>query len=91
MACTKGEDIQNFLTALCYKHKELAAMGVQITQKEYQCTLLKSLPDELTEFAVQLLSSAQHSNLILNTETLINSVIEELECLKNQCTHSQQG
>ena len=31
MACTKGEDIRVFLTALCYKREELAAMGIWIT------------------------------------------------------------
>ena len=89
MACTKGENIRAFLTALHYKQEELAAMGVCITSKEYQRTVLKSLPDELAKFALQLLVSAHHSGLILNTDTLINSVIEESECLKNWCMHSQ--
>jgi hypothetical protein len=91
MACTKGEDIRVFLTALHCKREELAAAGVQITHKEYQRTLLKSLPDELVKFAAQLLSSARHSGLILDTETLINSVIEESEHLKNRCVRSQRG
>jgi len=89
MACTKGEDVQSFLTALHYKRKELAAMGVQITQKEYQRTVLKSLLDKLVKFAMQLLTSAHHSGLILDTETLINSVIEELGRLKNWHIQSQ--
>ncbi len=80
---TKGEDVQSFLTGLHYKHKELSAMGVQITQREYQHTILKSLSDELAKFAAQLLISTHHSGFILNTDTLINSMIEESECLKN--------
>jgi len=76
MACTKGEDVRSFLTALRCKRKVLAAMGVRITQREYQCTILKSLPDELAKFAAQLLISARHSGFILDTNTLINSVIE---------------
>jgi hypothetical protein len=91
MCCAKGEDIRVFLAALHCKREELVATGVQITQKEYQRTILKSLPDELAEFAAQLLSSAWHSGHTLNTDTLINSVIEESECLKNQCVHSQRG
>ncbi len=47
MQCTKGTDICTFLTALWYKHEELVAVGVQITHKEYQYTMLKSLPDDL--------------------------------------------
>jgi hypothetical protein len=84
MACAKGEDVRVFLTALRYKREELAAAGVRITHKEYQRTLMKSLPDELAKFAAQLLTSARHSGLILDSETLINSMIEESECLKNQ-------
>ncbi len=84
MCYTKGEDIQSFLTGLHYKHEVLSAMGVRITQREYQHTILKSLPDELAKFVVQLLISARHSGFILDTDTLINSVIEESECLKNQ-------
>ena len=89
MACAKGEDVRVFLTSLRYKREELAAAGVRITQREYQRTILKSLPDELAEFAAQLLSFVQHSGHTLDTDTLINSVIEESECLKNRCTHSQ--
>src|SRR6266851_10469165 len=85
MACTKGEDIRVFLTALCCKREELVAAGVRIIQRKYQCTILKSLPDELAKFVAQLLVSARHSSLILDTDTLINSVIEESECLKNWC------
>ncbi len=58
MCCTKGEDIQVFLTALRYKREELVAVGVRITQREYQRTILKSLPDELAKFSAQLLISA---------------------------------
>jgi len=83
MTCTKGEDIQSFLTGLHYKHKELAAMGIWITQREYQRTILKSLPNELAKFVAQLYISTCHSGFILDTNTLINSVIEESECLKN--------
>ena len=71
------------MTALRYKCEELAATGIQITQKEYQCTILKSLPNELAKFVAQLLTSAHYSSLILNTNTLINSIIEESKCLKN--------
>jgi hypothetical protein len=91
MACTEGEDIRVFLTALRCKHEELAATGVQITYKEYQHTLLKSLPDELAKFVAQLLTLVRHSGLILDSETLINSVIEESERLKNWHARSQRG
>ena len=40
MRCTKGEDIWKFLANLCYKREELAAAGVQVTEKEYEHTIL---------------------------------------------------
>jgi hypothetical protein len=73
------------------KCEELAATGVRITQREYQRTILKSLPDELAKFAAQLLISARHSGFILDTDTLITSIIEESERLKNQRARSQRG
>ncbi len=51
MRCPKGGDVHAFLTALRYKKEELAAAGVTVTQKEYQRTILKSIPDELAKFA----------------------------------------
>jgi len=40
MTCPTEGNVQAFLTDLRYKHEELVAMGVCITEKEYQCTLL---------------------------------------------------
>jgi hypothetical protein len=91
MQCTKGMDAQVFLTSLRYKQEELAAAGIQVSPREYECTMLKSLLDELAKFAAQALNSAHHSGHPLDTDTLINSVIEEAECLKNWCAHGQQG
>ena len=38
--CTKGGDIREFLANLGYKREELAAASVDITDKEYECTIL---------------------------------------------------
>jgi hypothetical protein len=77
------------LTALRCKREELVATSVRITQREYQRTLLKSLPDELAKFAAQLLVLVRHSGFILDTDILISSIIEESERLKNWHVHSQ--
>jgi hypothetical protein len=53
--------------------------------------VLKSLLDELAKFVSQALTSAHHSGHPLNTNTLINSVIEESKHLKNRRARSQQG
>jgi hypothetical protein len=91
MRCPKGGDICAFLTALHYKKEKLATAGVRVTQKEYQHTVLKSIPDELAKFASQLLTNAWITSHVINTETLINSICEEFEQLKNHCARNQQG
>ena len=57
MMCPKGGNIQAFLTDLCYKCEELVAMGMHITDKEYKCTILGGISDELVKFASQLLAT----------------------------------
>jgi hypothetical protein len=91
MRCPKGGDVRAFLTALRYKKEELAAAGVRVTQKEYQCTVLKSIPDKLTKFASQLLTNARITSHVIDTETLINSICEEFKRLKNCRARNQQG
>ncbi len=40
MRCPRGGDVCVFLRSVRYKHKELAAAGVYITNKDYQQTVL---------------------------------------------------
>jgi hypothetical protein len=42
-----------------YKHEELAAARVRITNKDYQRTVLRGIPEELAKFASPLLSAAR--------------------------------
>jgi hypothetical protein len=91
MRCPKGGNICTFLTTLRCKKEELAAARVHVTQKEYQRTILKSLPDELAKFATLLLSNTQISNQVVGTETLINNICKESKWLKNRCACNQQG
>jgi hypothetical protein len=93
MHCVKGADIHTFLSNLQYKCKELAAAGVNITDHNYQWTVLCSIPDELTKFASGLLLSAciVSPSATINTDTLINHICKKLEQLKNWCRKDQQG
>jgi hypothetical protein len=85
MTCPKGGNIWAFLMDLHYKHEELVAAGVHITDKEYECTILQSIPDELVKFALQLLVIARaiHHFSKVNIDTLIGYICEEAERLKN--------
>jgi hypothetical protein len=46
MTCPKGGNVRTFLMDLRYKREVLAAAGMHITDKEYQGTLLRGIPDE---------------------------------------------
>lgn len=91
MHCPKGRDVQAFLTSLTYKREELAAAGVTISDKDYECTVLKGIPDELARHAAHLLGSAclTDPNAIVDTNTLISHICEEAKHIKNCRTGSQ--
>jgi hypothetical protein len=86
MHCPKGGDVQAFLTSLRYKKEELAAAGVRITNKDYQRTILRGIPEELAKFAAQIMTSAQLAHRItqIDTDTLIDHICEEAERIKNR-------
>ena len=60
MRCLRGGDVQTFLTSLRYKHEEIAAAGVRINNKDYQCMVLRGIPEELVHFASSILLSRTH-------------------------------
>ena len=84
MHCPKGGNVRTFLTSVRNKREELASVGVTITHWDYQRTVLKGIPEELAEFAAQLLTSARvnHSPAV-DTDTLINAICEESNRVKN--------
>jgi transposase InsO family protein len=90
MRCAKGGDVHVFLTSLRYKREELSAVGVSISDKEYQWTVLKGIPEELARFASGILSSARiFKASTVDTETLIDHICEEVDRLKNRRAKSQ--
>jgi Pol polyprotein/LTR polyprotein gag-polypeptide-like protein len=95
MHCAKGGDVWELLGNLCYKQEELAASGVDITDKEYEHTILQGIPTKLATFASHILFSAHliHGATSINTDALINQICEEAEQLKIQCgcRQSSQG
>ena len=53
MKCPKNSEVQEFLNEMSTKHHKLEAIGVTISNIDYQHTILCSLPDHL--------SAIQHS------------------------------
>ena len=93
MCCAKGGDVREYLGNLCYKQEELAAAGVHITNKEYEHTILRGIPNNLVTFASHITSSALlvHGATFISTDALINQINEEADHLKSRCTWGQSG
>jgi hypothetical protein len=85
MHCAKGADVREFLTSLCYKHEELAAAGVQVTDKEYKRIILRGIPTELGTFVSQLLSVAAliSKSASVDLDALVSHLCEEMDQLKS--------
>ena len=93
MHCAKGGDIREFLSSLCYKKEELAAAGISITTKEYEHTILHSIPSDLATFVSQILFSALliNTSSSININALINQINEEAEWLKSRHSRRHLG
>ena len=91
MRCPKDGDVRTFLTSVRYKREELAAAGVRVTNRDYQRTVLRGIPEELAKFASQLLAAARltRQQSVVDTDTLIDHICEEAERLKNRRTRGQ--
>ena len=85
MRCPRGGDVRVFLRGVQFKREELTAAGVYITNKDYQRTVLRGIPEELARFASTILSSAHlvHHVTTVDTETLIEHICEEADRIKS--------
>jgi hypothetical protein len=91
MRCPKDGDVRTFLTSVRYKREELAAAGVRVTNRDYQRTVLRGIPEDLAKFASQLLAAARltRQQSVVDTDTLIDHICEEAERLKNRRARGQ--
>ena len=77
----KGVEVRHFLDGLWTKREELASVGVTIDEKDYQSTIIKSLPTSLVNFASSQLAATRlySSTKTIDPDTLISIIIEEAE------------
>ena len=85
--CSEKSDVCMFLDSLCIKMEELAQARVQIDEKDYHSTIIKSLPFHLSNFASNQRTTA---HLFLQTKTidpdlLISVISEEYNCNQHRC------
>ena len=95
LQCPVDGDVRQFLDDLHMKRDELAAVGVQIEEKDYRSTIIQSLPKYLASFASGQLATARLYSPMqtIDPDILISLIIEESECHNRKETwnlHSKQ-
>ena len=86
-------NVREFLDSLRVKQEELAAVGVDIEEKDYRLTILSSLPIALSNFAsTQLAAARMYSTMkTLDLDVLISLIGKEYDCQKIQCSCRHGG
>jgi hypothetical protein len=81
--CSSVSEVQTFLGQMRMKREELAAVGVEVTGKEYQSAILKSIPEEMSKFASSLLTSTRMfaPGVKVDPDILIDNISEEADRL----------
>jgi gag-polypeptide of LTR copia-type len=87
LCCSSMSEVRTFLGQMCMKHEELAAIGVEVTGKECQSAILKSILEEMSKSASGLLTSAQMfvPSAQVDPNILIDNISEEADRLTAQC------
>jgi hypothetical protein len=75
--CPDKGDVCNFLNELCAKKAELAAVGVIISDEEYQNAIIQSLPYHLTTFASNQMTATHLAGHEVEPEPLINFIVDK--------------
>ena len=83
MRCSSVSEVWTFLGQMRVKREELAAVGVEVTGKEYQSAILKSIPEEMSKFASGLLTSTRMfaPGMKVDPDILIDNISEEADRL----------
>ena len=95
LQCPVDGDVCQFLDDLRMKRDELAAVGVQIEEKDYRSTIIQSLLKYLASFASGQLATTHLYSLMqtIDPDILISLIIEESERRNRKETwnlHSKQ-
>ena len=85
--CPIGGDVHTWLDSLRVKREELAQAGVDIDEKDYHSTIIKSLPPFLSNFSSSLLTNAHlyAPNKSIDPDILISLIIEKYKRGHGDC------
>ena len=91
--CMDKGNVREFLDSLRVKREELAAVGVDIEEKDYRSTILSSLPIALANFASAQLAAARmySTSKTLDPDVLISLIGEEYDRQKMQRSRRHGG
>ena len=86
-------DIHVFLDSLHVKREELVQAGVQIDEKDYCSTIIKSLPFHLSNFMLDQLTTAHlfSPTKIIDPNLLISVISEEYDQNQQGHEHGHQN
>jgi hypothetical protein len=86
LRCSSVSEVWTFLGQMRVKRKELVAVRVEVTGKEYQSAILKSILEEMSKFASGLLTSAWMfaPSAKVDPDILIDNISEEADRLTAQ-------
>ena len=80
MRCPQGCNVWSFLGSMWVKRKELSAVGMTMSDKEYWSAIIKALPEEMSKFASSLLTAA-HATTSIDPDILIDHISKEADRL----------
>jgi len=88
MKCPKGGDVREFITGLKTQRHQLRAIGVTITDVEYERTILRGIPDSLATYASRTLTSfriaSRYTNKPVDMSELIDMISDEADRIKTR-------
>jgi len=91
MRCPKGGDVRAFLTNLKIRRNKLLAAGVTINNEDFERTVLNGIPDALSAYASQTLTSAHLSGNTLEMKDIIHVISKEADRTRTRRTPKDQS
>jgi len=91
MWCPKGGNVCAFLMNLKMWHNELLAASVTISCKDFKRMVLDGIPDALSAYASQMLTSACLNGNTLEMKHIIHVISKEADHTKNCCAPKDQS
>ena len=95
MKCPKNSEVREFLNEMSTKHHKLEAIGVTVSDIDYRCTILRSLPDHLSAYASNTLTTLSLTSKItgnpIDMDKLLSNISDKADRAKLWCTTRDQS